>query len=279
MNSILKWFGGKSFLLRYILPLPQHSFYAEIFGGGASVLFAKPPSYEELYNDLNDQLVNFWIQLKTYRPELEQKIQEIGVLFSRCLFYRYKEITNDPIENAARFFYMNNLSFSGDMNTFVGIGFKHNYNNHRVMWNKLPYLSEVEKRLKHVLIENQDFRQLIPRLDKKGVIMYIDPPYYEGGDIYERGIGGQKWTKNDNEDLLQILTSIQHAKFILSFDQIEGYDSYNIHKLDRRNRADSGSNGHEIKTEYVIRNFDPKTTITHDHYSSRSLSHWNLCTK
>lgn len=279
MKSILSWFGGKSFLLHHILQLPQHSFYAEIFGGGASVLFAKPPSYEELYNDLNDQLVNFWCQLKSHRSELEQKIQEIGVLFSRTLFYRYKELTDDSLENAARFFYVNNLSFSGDMNTFGGIGFKHNYNNHRVMWNKLSYLSEVEERLIHVMIENQDFRQLIPRLDKKGVVMYIDPPYNQGGDNYERGIGGSKWSKKDDADLLQILKSIQHAKFILSFDQTEGYEKFHIQKVDRRNRADSGSTGHDVKIEYIIRNFDPKTTITHDHYSSRSLSHWNLCTK
>ena len=45
MRSPIRWFGGKGNFTQHLLPLiPDHHCYCEVFGGGASLLFAKPPS-------------------------------------------------------------------------------------------------------------------------------------------------------------------------------------------------------------------------------------------
>ena len=61
MNSPIKWVGGKSKSLKYLLPLiPDHEGYVEVFGGAGWLLFAKPPSKWEILNDLDENLSNFW---------------------------------------------------------------------------------------------------------------------------------------------------------------------------------------------------------------------------
>jgi len=41
----IRYVGGKFYLVKYILPyVPLHKIYVEVFGGGAQLLFAKPPS-------------------------------------------------------------------------------------------------------------------------------------------------------------------------------------------------------------------------------------------
>lgn len=44
MRSPIRWFGGKGNMVSKLLKLvPPHEHYVEVFGGGASLLFAKPP--------------------------------------------------------------------------------------------------------------------------------------------------------------------------------------------------------------------------------------------
>ena len=79
MRSPIKWFGGKGQMTKKLLPLiPEHVTYVEVFGGGASLLFAKPPSKVEVYNDLNSGLVNFFRVLAAEELEKAQTDAEVG---------------------------------------------------------------------------------------------------------------------------------------------------------------------------------------------------------
>jgi len=58
LRSPIVWLGGKGHMIAKILPLlPPHKTYVEPWGGGASILIAKPPSEIEIYNDLDSDLV------------------------------------------------------------------------------------------------------------------------------------------------------------------------------------------------------------------------------
>ena len=63
-KPVLKWAGGKSQMLKYILPLiPDYSGrYIEPFFGGGAVYFALNPN-EAIISDSNPELINMYEQV------------------------------------------------------------------------------------------------------------------------------------------------------------------------------------------------------------------------
>lgn len=71
MRSPIWWFGGKGNMVAKLLPLiPPHRTYVEPYGGGASLLFAKNPSPVEVYNDLNQAVVELKTRENVYQAAL-----------------------------------------------------------------------------------------------------------------------------------------------------------------------------------------------------------------
>jgi site-specific DNA-adenine methylase len=64
-RPVLRWLGGKFRLAPWIVShFPEHRIYLEPFGGSASVLLHKPRAYNEIYNDLDGELVNLFQVLR-----------------------------------------------------------------------------------------------------------------------------------------------------------------------------------------------------------------------
>lgn len=58
-RPVIRIHGGKYRLVPYILDhIPPHRIYVEPFGGGGSVLIGKSEAFAEVYNDLDDEIVN-----------------------------------------------------------------------------------------------------------------------------------------------------------------------------------------------------------------------------
>jgi len=65
VKTPLRWFGGKYKLSKWIINhFPPHDTYVEPFGGSGAVLLRKPLSPNEIWNDTNHLLVNFFRCLK-----------------------------------------------------------------------------------------------------------------------------------------------------------------------------------------------------------------------
>ncbi|MBF2008253.1 MAG: DNA adenine methylase [Chlorogloeopsis fritschii C42_A2020_084] len=95
------WYGGKYSHLDWLLPLlPQTTHFCEPFGGSAAVLINREPSPVETYNDIDEELVNFF---QVLRDEKNKLIQSIAFTpFSRREFELAISNRNEKISNLER---------------------------------------------------------------------------------------------------------------------------------------------------------------------------------
>lgn len=67
-RPVLRWHGGKWVLAPWIIGhFPPHRIYTEAFGGGASILMRKARAYSEVYNDLDEDVVNIFRVLRSLK--------------------------------------------------------------------------------------------------------------------------------------------------------------------------------------------------------------------
>ncbi len=209
------WFGGKFYLVPKILPLiPPHKVYVEPFGGAAHLLFAKPPSPVEIYNDIDPRIVTFYRILQD--PQGVGKLLRI-ILFmplSREEYLQSKERVGQAEgfgspEWAARYMVKQCQGFSGHFDG--GWRFqKLPYKESRHFWfAHLERLMAASRRLQSVIIENKDFREILQAYDSPETFFYCDPPYVpetrsSSGPAYLYDMSLQ-----DHEELVALLLQVK----------------------------------------------------------------------
>jgi len=221
LRSPIIWFGGKGNMVAKLLKfVPSHRIYVEVFGGGASLLFAKKPSPVEVYNDIDSGLVNFFRVLRD--KEKFQKFYEKVYLtpYSREE-YNYCNHTwedcEDDVERAHRWFVVARQSFAGRFGN--GWGFDVTTSTRGMAkecsaWlNTIEGLPLIHQRLRTVQIEHKDFRDLIRTYDTKDTFFYLDPPYVP--ETRRDGKYKHEMTNEDHEDLVEMLLNIK-GKAMLS---------------------------------------------------------------
>ena len=117
MRSPIKWFGGKGRFTQHLLPLiPEHHCYCEVFGGGASLLFAKPPSKVEVYNDLDGDVVAFFRLFHDPEAMKEFKRKCHYTPYSREEYKHFQQTWRESqgVERIYRWFMITRMSFNAD---------------------------------------------------------------------------------------------------------------------------------------------------------------------
>ncbi|GHU59230.1 DNA methyltransferase [Clostridia bacterium] len=207
--------GGKYYLAPKLIKLiPAHTTYVEPFGGAMHVLFAKSPSRIELYNDIEDNLVNFFQVVKSEFDALERELE--FTLYSRSIFDKAKANLNkgSPVSRAANFYIVNKQCFGGKMGTWG-----RQISAKRMSNINIDTLRKASERLKDVQVDCSDFRKVISDFDTKNTLFYCDPPYMFNGVRGNTKSYKNELTNADHADLLNLLKGIK-GKFILS-----GYDN------------------------------------------------------
>src|SRR5439155_20619800 len=89
--------------------------------GGAAHVFMQKKAYKhvEIYNDLNSDLVNFWMQCRDNLEAMEEACRSLP--YSREIYYQYHYSLFDgtqlqPLERAVRRFYVLRSNFNGHLN-------------------------------------------------------------------------------------------------------------------------------------------------------------------
>lgn len=179
IKSPINRYGGKSALRKWIIShFPQHTTYVEPFGGGAHILLAKPRAKCEVYNDLDDTIVNFWRVIRDAESaELLCQLLDMTP-YSRSEFVACRDsisnLTLSNIERARMFCVLNKQSFSAKERSWRycidGRDAK--------AWSRLPdSIRKIADRLHGVIIENKDACSVIRAFDSPDTLHYCDPPY------------------------------------------------------------------------------------------------------
>ena len=105
MKALLKYPGAKNRLASWIVShIPQHKVYCEPFLGSGAVFLNKEPAYNEILNDLDDDIYNFFKVVRENPKELCRLIE--ATPYSRTEYttaYVESEEEALSIERARRF--------------------------------------------------------------------------------------------------------------------------------------------------------------------------------
>ncbi len=220
----IKWHGGKHYLAaRIIAEFPHHTHYVETHFGGGAVLLRKPSNvvdgHSEVVNDLDGSLTNFWrvMQSETDFAKFARRVNAIP--FSKIEWEAAVACTSsDPVDRAVAFFVRYRQSRQGlgrDFATMSRSRTRRGMNEQASSWwSAVDGLTDAHRRLRSVVIVNDDATKLIRREDSKHTFFYIDPPYVQrtrvAGNAY-----ACEMSEQDHEELLETLGAIE-GKFMLS---------------------------------------------------------------
>lgn len=208
-KPVLKWVGGKTKLLPHIIEnLPSNEFkdYYEPFVGGASVileLLSKDLNCKRQYyiSDINTNLINVYHTIKNNLDELIIELNnekysnnQDNYYTNRTRFNTIKsdDITDNNIEKASLFIYLNKCSFngiyrenlSGKFNTPFG-----KMKNPRICDNVT--LTNFKNIMKDVIIKCIKYQDIL-ELTKKHDLVYLDPPYHNTFTSYNSDKFGEE---------------------------------------------------------------------------------------
>lgn len=209
-RPVLRWHGGKWKLPPHLLAhFPPHRIYVEPFGGAGSMLLRKPRCYAEVYNDLDDEVVNLFRVLRNPAQGGALVRQLKLTPFARAEFMDANGATDEPVERARRLVIRSYMGFGSNAHSssptakrtgfrshtrvktalrepidagYRSTGFRANSSRSGTTpahdWANYPdALRLTIERLAGVTIEHRDAREVMAQHDSGDTLHYVDPPY------------------------------------------------------------------------------------------------------
>jgi DNA adenine methylase len=267
LKSPIAWYGGKAYYAEWLIErFPDHRVYVEPFGGAANVLLRKPQSEVEVYNDVDDRVVNLFRVVRD--PEQFERLRMLLDLtpYARGEFAGLLELppSDDPVEKARRFFAICRQARGGmGMSKLSKNCWAYSRRTRRDMAEPVSkYLSaidgleDVAARLRTVMIESRPAIELIPRYDGEDSFFYLDPPYMpETRHGNKAATYAHEMTVDDHAALLDALLQIK-GKAMLSGYAAPLYDEKlkTWRREELKTKAHMANSGEE-RTEVIWFNY------------------------
>lgn len=253
-RPLLRYHGGKWILAPWIIKhFPSsHRVYCEPFGGAASVLLQKRPCYAEIYNDMDGEIVNLFYIVRDRGGELSESLRYTP--FSRAEFELSYQSTDDDFERARRTVVRSFMGFGSASSNCRKTGFRSNNNRSGTTpahdWKNYPdAMQGIIDRLRGVVIENRDAKQVMASCDGLDTLHYVDPPY-----VLDTRYNGQKtkcynheMTNDEHKELCEFLKQLRGTVVVSGYDNELYNDILNgWHKHIRKAYADGAKERIEV---------------------------------
>ena len=288
-SSAISYHGAKTKLSSDIVEyFPSHSTYVEVFGGSAAVLMEKDQSNLEVYNDLHDDLVNFFLVLRDSHEELQEFLMDTP--YSRSYlrqlqekWYVNNERPDDEVKRAGEYYYM---QFAGikSIHGKTGISVSSDTNSARAMRRAIEKMDIFAERMRDVVIENHDYSEIYRIYDAPYTLFYLDPPYVEVED--------RSYFPSDSDfnhiDFIQRTKDLDgywvcsygimpsEGKNAQAFNELKESDDFYITQLEAMwdtNDHDDREQ-HKKPTENLIMNFNPDEIERHNDVKTTTEVSW-----
>ncbi|WP_277969338.1 DNA adenine methylase [Sphingomonas echinoides] len=215
------YIGGKRNLSRRLCALidaTPHDTYVEPFVGMGGVFLKRTRQPRaEVINDISADVTTLFRILQRHYPQFMDVLK--WQITSRAEFDRLRAAapeTLTDLERAARFLYLQRLSFGGKVDG-RNFGVDRRTPARFDMTKLAPMLDELHTRLTGVVIERLPYADLIRRYDGPGTLFFLDPPYWGCEGDYGPGV----FERADFERLAEQLAGIA-GRFILTINATDG---------------------------------------------------------
>ena len=294
--SPLPWTGNKACISDSLLAfMPQHDIYIEPCCGSAEFLLRKPRVKEEIINDYNSDVVNFFSVIQNNKAYINFVGRAMCSANSEAQFIMNKQklqapfkareiitdderildITDDELNRAVAFFENQIYSFSSTGKSF-GIA-------NRSPMKKLQQVLYANYRLQGVCILNRDYKKVILEQSKNNCFIFLDPPYHGTEDYYNN----IDFAENEHIKLFEtvatvdkkfkgsckVLITYNNDAFIRQLADKYGFDTFVVKRLHNMQQS---SNPGSMFEELIIANYDLKAqAIANNNFifeESRQLS-------
>ncbi len=179
-EPFLRWLGGKRWLAPQLVDiLGELTFrrYLEPFLGGGACFFHICPA-TALLSDVNEELVNVYVQVRDHCDELMDALRELNV--DRQTFEHLRHaVPKCDLGRAVRFLYLNRTAFSGIYRLNSGgrfnVPFGDGKRTPEILWRN-GLLPRASRALQGAEISSTDFEEVLNQANESDLV-YCDPPY------------------------------------------------------------------------------------------------------
>jgi DNA adenine methylase len=256
--------GGKARLAERIVALiPKHNLFIDLFGGAGHILLAKPKdvSAKEVFNDKHGDIALLYEAIQKRPFELRNLV--LSYPCSRRFYLDMKrKAIKDPLERAARFFYVSRYSYYGDGRNGWNVDLKRDTQKQlKKIMDDILLLTE---RLKGVIIESCDWRYILRKYQGDENFFFVDPPYMI--DNREKGLYELPFTRRDAEDLQRRLHESKGLFMVCHYENKTydfWYNDYNKYQIKAKKVSSKAVDGSKQGvTENLYCNYDlPEETL------------------
>jgi len=224
-------------------------------------LFLRLSPKKSVMGDINEDLINFYKNVKKHPEEISTGIHSIER--TKEEYYRIRSLDVDKLSNlekAVRFFFLNRHCFNGVYRTNKSGHFNVPFGSKLTEVPSHEEIIDFSKKIKNTAFHNGDFQDTIDS-SKKNDFIYLDPPY-AGTESRDRGEYGPNSFKEF--DIIRLRQTLEGAsergvKILLSYASINAikneFADWNIKEISVERSISGFAKGRKKVPEVIITNY------------------------
>jgi DNA adenine methylase len=179
MKPLITWGSNKSYDVNMVMPfIPvNYTMYIQPFAGSASLFFNLEPTCPALLNDINDDLINFYQQIKSGNSNAIKNFMDYTPN-NKTTYYDilHNFYPTTPTEQASQFYYLRKTCHRSSLRFnkygLFNVAYGNNTNIDYSILSDIRYFNL----LQNTTITNNDFLQIFNSHNDPNYFIFIDAP-------------------------------------------------------------------------------------------------------